>query len=180
MHHQVKITHFSLWTTIYFSITHHHRLFWIILFVIATYGSVFLLQFVAETYLQNRIAVNLETYNLHWIHTFPAVSLCMMAPSDWFMNPIFYNFVDSYLIEHDMELPDQWVPIKMITASNEHFFYPTSYFIYDPMMFYTFAHAGSRYGVPYQEYCQYNRTCGINPTSAQNTVLILIFHELYL
>lgn len=85
------------------------RLFWLIFFLIAIYGATFLLQFVAETFHQERIAVNLETYNLHWIHTFPAVSICMMKRYDWDMDPKFVTYIDSYLMERGMDLPYEWV-----------------------------------------------------------------------
>lgn len=78
------------------------------IFAIGIYGSYFLLQFVFETFEENRITIKLETYNLHWTHTFPAVSICMARPDSWEQEWELRRYLVSYYEENGLEPPDEY------------------------------------------------------------------------
>lgn len=85
-----------------------YRIFWTFLFIIGICASICLLRFVLETFLENRITVNLETSYLNWKHTFPAVSICMMEPFDWEIRMKYRAYMETYLMNNGFEPPSEY------------------------------------------------------------------------
>lgn len=84
------------------------RIYWICILVASLTGMVLIFVYTNEAYANDAISINFDTNYLEWNNTFPAISFCMLRPTNPDSKYKIEQFVRKYYEEKNIEEPDEY------------------------------------------------------------------------